>query len=889
MGVREVPSSFVGRARELALIEATFEDGARLVTVVAPGGFGKTRVAARFAAAHEGAYAEEGGGAWSCDLAEATDRESACAAVAAELDIGVEDGGAAGRLPASIGRAIARKRRVLIVLDGFEPVADVASETLGVWMQLAPDARFLVTSRVSTGLPGEHVVELGPLELPADRDDEAALRGGEAVELFVRRARQVRPRFEPSAAEMGVLADVVRATDGIPLAIELAAARVSVLTLEELRARLGAPFDVFVRRDDRGKHGSMRRVLEDSFGALDREERAALSASSVFRGGFTLEAAEHVLADDGVEVMRALDALVARGLVQARPRASQMRFATYAVVREMAKEELERDARRAERIALRHAAFFAAFAERAREAETELVEPEIENAIGALTSLLSRRQASGVLPLAVLIAPSLLRSGRLSTCVSLLDGAIGAAPDGAPHLARALVARAMARRQRAELELSRADVERAFEIARRDGDPTLEALAWIRRGEIVEIAGETREAIALFSRALERIEAVPGTARSRTLLEAEARAHRGHALRREGDLDRAEREIKLALSLYERAGAERALPMLLYEAGVIALFRGDREGAGRDFASALDLARRLDHRQAEGAALCALGILAQERGQLDCALGDLARAARVFEEIGARDRASSALYSLGAAYAEKGSTTEAMRVLERAFEEIRAVGMPRYEALIAATLAACAADEGAFEAASLWLERAGAAVELCASEPAIATAVGLHALHVELERATGAERAGIVARVRSEAPRADAASDDVRLAYRLLVRRTLAETRAPAHALVILAEGAGFRLPGASHTVDLKTRAPLRRILLALASLRIAQPGEPLSLDGVVRAGWPGERLRGSASANRVRVALATLRKLGLRDLVLTVQGGYLLDPAVPVSIEGAA
>ena len=901
--VRESPSSFVGRAGDLSAIKARFDEGARLVTVLSPGGMGKTRAATRFARLHgEGFAAHGGGGAWFCDLTDAGGVDALCGVVAAELGVPLERSADERAIIADVGRAIARKKRVLLVLDNLEHLAREAARVVRAWMILAPDARFLATSRAVLGVPGEHLVHLEPLSLPRPGQSAAEIMATESVDLFVRRAREVRPGFDPSAGEIEVLADVVRATDGIPLAIELAAARVAVLTLEQIERRLATPLDLLVRRDDTGKHASMRRVIVDSFAQLDEVMRRRLAASSVFRGGFTLEAAESVLDGPQKGVLATLDALVARSLVRAREAPGELRFSCFEAIRELAAEELAALPGARAEVAARHARYYAAFgAALAGEAATAgggalraRLGRELDNLIAAHAQAIEEAArapegegAALALSLALALAPVLLERGRLVLGLRVLDEALAAASAAGsgsrlPGFAEALVARGNTRRELGDLDRARQDIAAGLALAQRSGDVALEAQACMRWGVIVEASGETQEARAHFVRGLARL-AVAKADRLQRAREAEIRARLGHAHRREGDLDAAERETRRALALYREAGCDDELPTALYEAAVIALFRRRYAEAHAHFDEALALARAGGLKQAEGALSSALGILVQEEGRIDEALGHHAHAVRLFREIGSRIREASALYYLGGAFLERGSAGEASKLLAQAFDVVRGAGMPRYEVLIAGCLAVATASAGERDGAQAWLDKARAAASACASELSLQATLGIHEAHVALHGAPGIARRALVDRARDLT--ADWANDDVRFAWRLLLARTREDARPPATALAIFEEGARFVAPGAPSAVDLSRRAPLRRILFALATLRVEAPGEPLSMDEVVRAGWPGERIGSEAAANRVRVALATLRKLGLRRAIVTGQGGYLIDPATAVVI----
>jgi len=720
----------------------------------------------------------------------------------------------------------------------------------------------------------------------------------------VRRAREVRPDFDPQPSELETLADVVRATDGIPLAIELAASRVAVLSLEQLKRRLAAPLDLLVRRDDTGKHASMRRVLVDALSPLDAVQRARLAASSVFRGGFTLEAAEGVIAGPGEAILATLEALVARSLVRARESEGEIRFTSFEAIRELAAEELAAQPEALESVAALHARHYAGLGRAlANEAATAgggasraRLARELDNLVAAhARALVEARRAPGgegsalALSIALALSPVLAQRGQLELCLRLLDEAIIEAPAEGPRplgFAAALVARGNARREIGDPDRAKEDLAAGLALAEASGDVALEAAAWTCWGEIVEASGETRDARAHFVRALDRLAQAPSD-RVRRAHEAEIRARLGHAHRREGDLDAADRETKRALALYREAGCDDELPMTLYEAGVIALFRQRYVDARAHFDEALARARSGGQKQAEGALSSGLGILLQEQGHLDEALAHHAHAVRLFRAIGSRIREGSALYYLGTAFLESGSVDEASKLLAHAFDVMRAHGMPRYEVLIAGCLAAAAADAGERAGAQEWLARARSAVAACASERALQSTLGVHEAHVALHDADGETRRALIERARCLA--SDHSNDDVRFAQRLLLAQTRREARPPATALSILDEGGRFLVPGAASAVDLSRRTPLRRILFALAIVRVEAPGEPLSMDEMVRAGWPGERIGSAAAANRVRVALATLRKLGLREAIVTGQGGYLLDPAMAVVLGATA
>jgi len=214
--IRLESSAFVGRRRELAALGAAVQD-ARLVTIAGEAGVGKTRLGQRFALAQRGAY-EGSGGVWLCELCDARDAEGMSARLARALSIADEALVHGDAAVTAVGRALASRGRALVVLDNVEHLLPRGADVILRWLDLAPAARFVITSREPLGVPGEALVEVGPLGLP----DGAGL-GGEAAALFVERVRARRPGWIPSLEEASAIGELIRRVRGVPLAVELCA------------------------------------------------------------------------------------------------------------------------------------------------------------------------------------------------------------------------------------------------------------------------------------------------------------------------------------------------------------------------------------------------------------------------------------------------------------------------------------------------------------------------------------------------------------------------------------------------------------------------------------------------------------------------------------------
>lgn len=879
--IRDLASTFVGRAADLAGIDECFAGGARLVTICGPGGMGKTRVALRYAAAKAARFsAHGGGGSWFVDLTDGRSRAEiagrVAVAIGAELPMQGEDAAID-----AIGQALARRGSMLIVLDNFDHLIREAG-VVDTWLRSAPRLRLLVTSRVALDVPGE---TRWPLE---------ALPQQEAVALFLGRARQVRPSLELGTEGQDILRDIVTRLEGIPLALELAAARVAVQSPRELRDRLRNPLAVLVRRNDETRHASMRRAILDSVQLLAPPERAAFAACAVFRGGFTLDAAEAMLG--GESALSLIETLSQHSLlrsVSATDPGSELRFSLFETIREVALELHAADPSRAA-IKLRHSAYYTGLSRRlAAEAVVRggaalvRLSHEMENILDAHTCAVERGDAAGALALALGLDPLLSVRGQPRLRRQLIDKAL--ALPSATALDRGVVAQAqltrgLAARELGDLRAARVVLEAGLALAMAAGLPLLAALAHLRMGEIIEVSGSTVKARERFACALTLLydpakahgEAPDEDDPTRTALAAEAHLRIGHAYRREGALARAEAAVAESTARYRLLGYDEGLAAALYEGAVVAMFQGRAKAAMARYDEGLTIARRVGARTMGAALTTARGCLLQDLGQSAEALAAHAEAARVFHEIGNRHREMSALYYLATAYLDTGVPDEAERILVRAAARGTSVGAPRYAALIAGARAVALSRLGDHAAAADSFRDAERVLEECGSEPALAATLKVHQMTLSPRPAECAAAA--------QALVAAHPSDDSHFALRML-RATIHPQQSPApDALVILSGGRGFRLPHTGVLVDVSRRAPLCRILDLLARARRSAPGEPVPVEELIRAGWPGEQILPEAALNRARVGLATLRKLGLSAVLLTAAGGYLLDPAVAIS-----
>jgi predicted ATPase/class 3 adenylate cyclase len=358
-------TSFVGRERELGEVARRL-GAVRLLTLTGAGGVGKTRLALQTAAGLVEAHPD---GVWLVELAPLADPALVPQAVAAAVGVREEPG---RPLVATLADAL-RPKHLLLLLDNCEHLLDAAAALAAALLRACPGVRVLATSREALGLAGEAPYRVPSLALPAPGSTPpvAAPARPEAVTLFVERAAVAQPAFAVTDRTAPAVVEVCRRLDGIPLAIELAAARVRVLPVEQLLARLDDRFRLLTGggRTVPPRQRTLRATVEWSHALLSEAERALFARLAVFAGGFSLEAAEAVGAGDGVptdEVLDRLSRLVDQSLVVADEAADgTARFRLLETLRQYAGERLAASGEAAA-ARDRHAAFYLALAEASR-------------------------------------------------------------------------------------------------------------------------------------------------------------------------------------------------------------------------------------------------------------------------------------------------------------------------------------------------------------------------------------------------------------------------------------------------------------------------------------------------------------------------------------------
>jgi predicted ATPase len=609
-------TSFVGREHELAALDDAV-GRARLVTLHGAGGAGKTRLALELARDRDAVFA---------DLAPLARGAPVWPALAALLAVRERPG-----IEVSDGVATAVAGRDLLVLDNCEHVLAGARD---VARRLIADVTILATSREPLDVAGETVVPVPPL---AD---------GDAATLFAERAARALPGFTPRDQDAAAIARICRRLDGIPLAIELAAARVKVLGPEEIAERLDDRFRLLARGDESApaRHRTLRALVDWSYDLLSGDEQRLLAQLSVFAGGCEVDAVEAVCVTEG-ELVDVLAGLVDKALVARESRAGRARFRLHETIREYAAERVGD----AEALAARHLAWCRALIAEADDALTsgggepwlDRARVELDNVRQAVAWGLGSGRAPEALDLAWRSANFMQLWGLAAECADWLARGLEATRDAPPSIdrARAIVRAGDMYEVQGRWDRARACYEESLALGTALGEPARRAIALLALATLHRATGALTEARRCAQQGLEAIRPTGDRERTRWLVEELGRIDLAA-----GDAASARRRFEDSRAEAVALASEPLLATATHLLGEAERETGDRIGARMHLEEALALARRHGDRPVEGAALLSLGRLEGDRSRVADAL-------RVAEDVGARPLALDCLDALAAAEA----------------------------------------------------------------------------------------------------------------------------------------------------------------------------------------------------------------------------------------------
>jgi predicted ATPase/DNA-binding CsgD family transcriptional regulator len=590
-------SSFVGRDKELAEVRRLLENN-RLLTLTGSGGCGKTRLA--LAAASELVERFEDG-VWLVELASLAEPSLVPQAVAFTLGVRERPG-------SSLTEALSdylRTRKLLLILDNCEHLIDACAELAEAWLHSCPALRVFATSREALGITGEIAWPVPSLSLPDLRrlPDVESLPRYESARLFVERATTVKPNFKLTEQNAPAVAQVCYRLDGIPLAIELAAARTKVLSVEEISARLGDSFRLLAAgsRTAMPHQRTLHATMDWSHELLGQKERVVFRRLSVFAGGFTLEAAESICAGEDPqrdEMLELLSQLIDKSLVVALEPHGATRYRLLETIRQYGRERLE-EAGEAARVRERHAGYYLALAE---EAEPELkgerqvtwlerLETEHDNLRVTMAWLLGRGESEDAARLGWALwlfwgIRTHLAEGRRSMERALSTK--GSVAMSASARAKALFVAGMMSNYQGDHLSAEPLVQECLRLFQELGDKLGTAYALSNSGYVALGQGRYQQAVAVIEEAADLF-----------LEEGEkwgAAIELGFlavAWRNQGDHERAKRLAKRGLAISREIGERQATTSALYTLAILAQTEGEDERARDLFEEGLILSAEL--------------------------------------------------------------------------------------------------------------------------------------------------------------------------------------------------------------------------------------------------------------------------------------------------------
>ena len=646
-------SSFIGRERELAEIKAMLAN-TRLLTLLGMGGLGKTRLGLQAAAELMAEYPD---GVWFLDLAPLRDGTLVLAEAAQSLGLREEP----GRPLLQTVCAHLKGRRVLMILDNCEHLLKPTALLAHAILKAAPQVAFIASSREALRVPGERCYPIMPLPVPGKRDSLETLQRSTAVRLFVERAQDNRYDFALTAAEAPAVAELVARLEGIPLALELAAARVASMSVAEINRALDDRYQVLTEGSIvlEERQQTLRALVDWSYDLLDVAEQRVLQRLAVFAGGFDLDAAELVCAEAAdaakpadadagaaagatAAVAERLKSLVEKSLLGQLQHDGQPRYRLLETLRDYAAEKLSASGAQAA-TAARHADHFFGVA---KSVKYGLVGPEQaqwiqrgETEHDNIRAAMALALAGGIdAVIAVKLAVAMqgfwilrgyVNEGRAAARAML---ALPAVQSVALAQANALYVDAALATAQSDHRAARAQLEACLQLRRQLGNPTGTAstlstlsLAQLQAGDAQAAITSETEALQLFEQA-EKPEGV-----------AIGHLHLGQALAFQEDAAAAEAQLQLGLALARQIGQREIESECLLVLGQLAL-QADRPDAARAFLSdALALCEQSGNRRGKATASWWLGRVDLAAGVLATAATRLTDALPVFHDADMRE------------------------------------------------------------------------------------------------------------------------------------------------------------------------------------------------------------------------------------------------------------
>jgi predicted ATPase/DNA-binding SARP family transcriptional activator len=666
-------TSFVGRRRELTELSAML-DRTRLLTLVGPGGCGKTRLALELA---DGRVEDFAAGVWLAELASIGDPELVVLQIATAVGVQLQG----RRDPVEVLAEQIGDRPMLLVLDNCEHVVGECARIVSRLLAACPALEVLATSREPLRVQGEVLWRVPSLSLPEPGVLDAEKLGAfEAVRLFVERAGAVSAGFVLDADTAAPIAAICLRLDGMPLALELAAARAAVLAPAQIAERLHDSLGLLTA-GSRGlsRQETLRGTLEWSHDLLSEAEQTMFRRLGVFAGSFGIDAVEGVCPEAG-DPLELLGLLVEKSLVQVEPLGAEHRYRLLETMRQYARERLA-EAGELRDFEARHRAWYRALAQAADPTPTggrgdaARVERDHDNLRVALASALDHAPEEATL-LALAMWWFWVTRGYFAEGSRWFEAALARSPEPTELRARALAAAALLEVRRGLLDRRVALVEEAVAIRRDLGDPAALARGLHELGDHLVLNSDHDAAERAFIEGLGLCGGLDDVGQAAGIMQSQ-----GVLAHYRGDLAGAHERFAQSIALLEGASDERVVPF--WAIGIaLAVVPDGPGGAQRCYFEASSLqARTVGRRSGIGYALCNAAITSRRAGEYDAARTALERGLAVFREADDRAGAALALQCLGGLLRSAGDLERGRECLDEALALRRAIGNRRDIAL----------------------------------------------------------------------------------------------------------------------------------------------------------------------------------------------------------------
>ena len=708
-------TSFIGRQAELIEVRRLLAD-AHLLTLTGPGGIGKTRLALQAAADLLDDFPD---GVWLVELAALSDPGLIDISVASTWNLREQP----DRSPLAALLDYLQSRALLLILDNCEHLVDACARLASVLAGACPRLKILATSRETLGIPGEVIYRVASLSLldPARSVTDEPVSNSEAVQLFIDRARAARPGFVPTAQTLPAIAHVCRQLDGIPLALELAAARLGSFTVEQLVARLDDRFRLLAggSRAALPRQQTLQAAIDWSYNLLTGSEQLLLQRLSIFSGGWTLDAAEQVCAGDGIDaldIFELLAHLVGKSLVNVDLQQEEPRYTLLETIRQYAVRALAAGGDPAP-WRQRHLAFYLDLAETAGlalyTAEDILWLPRLEADHDNLRSAIETAVRSGDIRAVLRFNAALYyfwnRRGHLQEGRRQLERA--AALEGASEhpleYAGVLAALGVFHWFYGEFLLALQRLQKATELAGALGEPGcfVQALSLAYQAVTYVRMQASEQALQVGAAALEqftRLQQPYGIAFSNFAL--------GRVYIERGDMSASWPNIQQAYEWVQRSGDRTLSSLVLNSMQLLCIATGDTARALQFNRQALEISRQLDDAYIQAAVLRETGNLALVQGELTEAASAFDESGRLSRQQGLESDYARSCYSRGMAAAWQGDLETAMACFCTALAGFQKAGLQRGQAECLDGFALLAALSGQPELSARLLGAADAAL-----------------------------------------------------------------------------------------------------------------------------------------------------------------------------------